>query len=477
MAKKLSDNQLQNLPKCAAEFIKLVIKKMRYRKSVRREVTAELAGHFEDELKECANDEEKQQKAEKLIAEFGDAKLLGILLRRAKKRCRPLWRTVIARTFQAVGLIIVSFIVYCVYITFGSPNISTNYVEQMNLLTRPVADESLNAAGLYQKAIDKYQEPPEILYESEKKPFWKTIKGKDWIDDLSQEEFSALEQWISSNAEAIAFFTEGSEKPYCWWERKAKNDMVLYVLMPELSSMRNLVKMMAWRAKLKAHNGDVEQAFDDLLVCYRVGTHLKGPRSLIDQLVGIAVEALSVKNTFVIVAHKQVDSQLLKSFQDELAELMAEDSYVISYQVEKFFALDFLQRCYTDNGRGSGHLIPGKITEFMQEVGWYDSINEETSEGNVLEYIRSLAMAIAGANRSKISLEFEYMYNKAQQWAYKTPWQVQQEKTDFDRELADWSNFKRIRYWPVSVFMPALRRVSELGHRIKTDTEALITVL
>ena len=143
MAKRKTDSQLQDLPRCAAEFIKLVIKKMRYRKSVRREVTAELAGHFEDELKECANNEEKQQKAEKLIAEFGDAKLLGILLRRAKKRCRPLWRTVIARTFQAVGLIIVSFIFYCVYITFGSPNISTNYVEQMNLLTRPVADESL----------------------------------------------------------------------------------------------------------------------------------------------------------------------------------------------------------------------------------------------------------------------------------------------------------------------------------------------
>jgi len=107
MAKKLTDTNLQNLPACAAEYIKLVIKKMRYRKKVRAEVMTELAAHFEDELKDRKTDEEKEKKAQQLIEQFGDAKLLGILLRRAKKRCRPLWRTIVARTFQTVGIIFV----------------------------------------------------------------------------------------------------------------------------------------------------------------------------------------------------------------------------------------------------------------------------------------------------------------------------------------------------------------------------------
>ena len=93
-----------NLPGSAVEFIKLVIKKMRYRKKVRSDVQAELIAHFDDELCECKTDEEKNTKAEQLIAEFGDVKTLGRLLRRAKKRCRPLWAKVLVRSFQALGI-------------------------------------------------------------------------------------------------------------------------------------------------------------------------------------------------------------------------------------------------------------------------------------------------------------------------------------------------------------------------------------
>jgi hypothetical protein len=40
MAKKLPKAELEKLPGCAAEFIRLVIKKMRYRKKVRADVMA-----------------------------------------------------------------------------------------------------------------------------------------------------------------------------------------------------------------------------------------------------------------------------------------------------------------------------------------------------------------------------------------------------------------------------------------------------
>src|SRR4030043_208410 len=94
--------EIKNLPCCACEFIETVVKKMRYRKKVRRDVQAELEAHFEDELKDCKTDE---QKARQLISEFGDVKLLAVLLRRAKKRCRPLWRKAVVRSFQAVGIV------------------------------------------------------------------------------------------------------------------------------------------------------------------------------------------------------------------------------------------------------------------------------------------------------------------------------------------------------------------------------------
>ena len=76
MNKKEQNKLFDNIPACAAEFIKLVIKKMRYRKKVRLDVQAELTAHFEDALKDCTTDEEKEQRAKQLIEQF-DKPLCG----------------------------------------------------------------------------------------------------------------------------------------------------------------------------------------------------------------------------------------------------------------------------------------------------------------------------------------------------------------------------------------------------------------
>ena len=474
MAKKCKESELQNLPACAAEFIKLVIKKMRYRKKVRAEVMAELAAHFEDELRDCKTDEEKEQKAQQLIEQFGDVKLLGVLLRRAKKRCRPLWRTVVVRTFQTIGVLILCLIVYCVYISLGKPTISVNYVEEATRLARPVADESLNAAPIYQKAIDAYKEPPLVKDEAGTREISliDAIRDKDWVTELTEEELALLKQWLSDNTDAIEFFKQASEKPHCWWKREAKDNLVLNVLLPGLSPLRNIAKMMVWQAKLKAYDGHIEEAFDDLLTCYRAGRHLKGPRFLIEQLVGMAIQALSTQNVLVILSNQEVDSQLLKNLQGRLEKLTAEDTYTINYEVERFCALDFIQRCYTNNGRGSGHMIPNRVQEFM---GAFDDFYSSD-----VAFLGSLAASIASADRQEISREFDKFYSIAKERAYKTPWQWHEEKrcgVDFEMDLANWSTLKRARYWPVSYLMPALGAVSKTAYRNKTQVEAVITTI
>jgi hypothetical protein len=473
MAKKCKESELQNLPACAAEFIKLVIKKMRYRKKVRAEVMAELAAHFEDELRDCKTDEEKEQKAQQLIEQFGDVKLLGVLLRRAKKRCRPLWRTVVVRTFQTIGVLILCLIVYCVYISLGKPTISVNYVEEATRLARPVADESLNAAPIYQKAIDAYKEPPLVGYETgaKKRSLLDAIKDKDWVTELTEEELALLKQWLSGNADAIEFFKQASEKPHCWWKREVKDNFVMNVLMPELSPFRKIARMMVWQAKLKAYDGHIEEAFDDLLTCYRAGRHLKGPRSLIEQLVGIGIQALSTSSILSILDNQKVDTQLLRNLQIQLEELMAEDTYTVNYEVERFCALDFLQRCYTNNGRGSGHMIPSRVQEFM---GAFDDFYSSVA------FLGSLAASIESADRQEISREFDKIYSTAEENATKTPWQLHKEKecgVAFEMNVDNWSTLKRARYWPVSSLMPAFSGVNRTAHRHKTQVDALITTL
>jgi hypothetical protein len=462
---------LGSIPENAGNLIKSIIGEMRYRKEVQNDVMAELAAHFEDELRSCKTDEEKQQKAQRLIEDFGDAKLLGILLRRAKKRCRPLWRTVVARTFQTIGVLILCFILYCIYISLGKPTIAVNYVEEATRLNRPLADESLNAAPIYQKAFDVYNEPPLVKYETgtEKKNLLDAIKDKDWITELTKEELASLKQWLSNNTNTIELFKQASEKPYCWWKMQAKDNFMMAIPLPELANVRKIAKMTVWQAKLKVYNGHIEEACDDLLACYRAGKHFKGPRTLIEQLVGTAIQAMAVQNMRTILHNQKVDSQLLKSFQARFEDLIDKDTYVMNYKVEKFCILDFIQRCYTDNGRGSGHLIPGQLQKFMnvdEVVG-----SAKFGAGEIL------AISVTSANRRKMSQEFEKIYSTAQEWATKTPWQLHKENVDFGMGFDKWSCLKKIRYSFVRLLTPVTARANEIAYRIKADTYATLTII
>ncbi len=263
MEKGHKKTDLRNLPTSAAEFIKLVINKMRYRKKVQDDVKAELAAHFEDELKGCKADTDRGQKAKQLVGGFGDVKMLAVLLRRAKKRCRPLWRTVVARAFQTVGVLFICLVLYIVWFLTGKPIITTDYIAQFNLMVRPVADESLNAAPLYNKAVNIFEKLPDdtqvlLTKESHK---------------VTSEEKQLIDKWLTDNQEILKLVVAGSQKPYYW--QHYEGEEMLSVLLPHLSKYRRLAFSLRWRSRLHAENGRYEEAFSDIKTCYRLGRHVK----------------------------------------------------------------------------------------------------------------------------------------------------------------------------------------------------------
>ena len=193
-----SELGLMRLPLSTAELIRQIIKKMHYRKEVRNEVMSELVSHFEDELKDCKTDEEKEKKAGQLIDNFGDTKLLAILLRRAKIRCRPLWRTVVARTFQAAGILMLCFIFYAVWFSKGQPTISVDYLALFNKMNKPDVRDDDNAWPHYEKAIALYIEPGERirgLTERRRKDFKRRLS----FSDLKEEMQNKIRWWLGEN--------------------------------------------------------------------------------------------------------------------------------------------------------------------------------------------------------------------------------------------------------------------------------------
>ncbi|MEJ2648814.1 MAG: hypothetical protein P8016_10455, partial [Sedimentisphaerales bacterium] len=282
MATENKKEQAQGIPECAADFIKQIVKKMRYRRKICRDVLDELTAHFEDELKDCKSEPERKEKTLKLIAEFGDAKVLAILMRRAKKRCRPLWRTMVVRTFQAAGILILCLVVYVGWFLSGRPAITTNYVSELNNLVRPKADDSLNAAPYYQKAIDSSRELSDDfilffaqnyndednasfiedldkdinnLFSNRESPDFQekrndiresvlrvlaTLQGRNYYE-FTDGQRNVVGRLIREQNEALNYAVEGSEKPYYWPVYKSgpeDPDEMVNVILPNVSEIR-----------------------------------------------------------------------------------------------------------------------------------------------------------------------------------------------------------------------------------------------
>ena len=134
--------------------------------------------------------------------------MLGILLRRAKKRCRPLWRTIAARTFQAISVLFLLFILYSIWFFTAKPVIRVDYVAELNRLARPAAEESENAAPFYEKAI-------QLLKSNADFNDIRELVVKKY-DEATPQEKEKLNKWIESNKEIFDLVAQGSQRLYYW---------------------------------------------------------------------------------------------------------------------------------------------------------------------------------------------------------------------------------------------------------------------
>jgi hypothetical protein len=440
------ESKLTNLPSCAAEFIKLVIKKMRYRRKVRADVMAELAAHFEDELKDCTNDEERQQKAERLIGDFGDAKLLAVLLRRAKKRCRPLWRTAVVRSFQALGIIVLYILICLSRLGIGTPTISVNYVDWLNELVRAGRDETKNARPYYEEAAKVCVTIPKEMYEIERAS----------PADLNDAEIQVFQQWINDNKEAIELVRKGTKKPYCWPTYRSNEMELLQNDMKSLSDYRNIARALHCRIRYEAYKGDIESALSDCAIMQKFGGHLQGTGLLAEQLVGIAIEALAHGGAYLVLEKADVPTEVLRDFREELEEVYRGQKAVINLEAEKALWYDLVQRGFTDDGEGSGRVLKRGLPLVIGD--WKDGV-----WGFV---------TWSYPDRREVTNTIDACFQRAEDLLGNTPWELHTKGL----ESEGWNQIAG-NCFMLKTVGPGLAKVGQIGSRLKTSRTALLTVL
>ncbi len=464
---KKKNDQYDGLPGIAAEYIWSVARRVGNTRRVRREVVQELCDHFRDALRDCTDEAARAERAKGLIEQFGDVKTLGRLIRRGKKRCRPLWRKTLVWSVRTVWLTFLLCCLYTVWLCMGTPTITTDYLSIINANSRPKAPESENAWPHYKRAIELYVKPAEDIvdiallgWEEERKSF----------ATLTVSQQAGIEQWIRDNESAREEFVAGSRKPHFWIPLSLPAGQPMYTLeFPDLLPVRSLGALTIWRSDIALNRGRPGEALEYSLVSARVGAHLQRQKvPLFSQFIGMLLSRHANKQILRIAASPSLDTKELPHLQRQLKNLFPEEYPLFTIGDERLGTLDTIQRCYTRGGLGGGHLIPERYRQRMRAA----QPNYSYLRG--AEMLEFQVMLCAGRDET-VALANQW-HDHMDEQASLTPYErrIQGEsdwEDEFIRELSG------IRHPVLRALLPQFTGAGEETFRTKALHEAMITVL
>ncbi len=475
MENKPNDSHGGDLPARATEFIREIGRRMRYRRRAAEDVQAELMAHFEDELRGCTNAQEREQRVQRLISEFGDAKLLAILCRRAKKRCRPLWATAIVRMAQGAGVMLLLFVVYTAWFLSGTPAPTVDYVAVLNQMSRPEIAEQDNAWPHYEKAFAALVELDE---ESDLQPVIKESRGSEYrsFNALPEETRTAISQWVEKNTAALQEFTTAAAMSYCCRpyavDPNVKDPWVIGVLLPHLSSLRGIGRCAIWQSRIALERGDTRQAVEDCLAVARAGRHWQQGEILIEQLVGLAMSQMAHREMLRIVHTRDWPGAELANLQRQVVALYSGRFPPIHLEAERLQILDTIQRVFTDGGPGGGHVA---LSGAMRLYDFMTPPRSQDDDSELVVIPVSAAMSLIHAGRTRTTAKTNWLFDEQAKLTKLSPYERRAARASGTGDLL--GAVPEYRYALIHILAPALDRVAEIAFRGKALHEATLTVL
>lgn len=450
------NNAFDNLPPAASEYIRLVIKNMGYRKKAREEVRLELIDHFTEHLKDCTENKERENKAQQLINDFGDPKLLAVLMRRAKKRCRPLWQKFLVKTAAALGLVFVYLLICFARLQIGSPTIKINYAQWLTEQARQGRDESLNANLQLEKAAA-------LLSKDDFYPDF------NWPADINNARRIEIADFLKANADALDMLSNALSKPYYWVDYNSavpdvnENNFIfsqdIFILssrMPFLADYRKLSYLLSMRTLSEAYQSNLEKAIQDLGLLFKFGLCLEGKGLLIEQLTGSAIEGIAHKTSINILSHSQLSARHLKLLQETLETDFNAQKQIYNLTVEKMLWYDHVQRSFTDDGKGNGRVLKAGIPLIV--TGWKDALWRFST--------------FSYPDRAEFLSDINSYFEETQRSYEIPPWQLAPRLYDMNLLFIPAPNYILLK-----IVDPVYENLRLHAWRLKTQRQALLTIL
>lgn len=511
-ARRATPDQLlaaANLPAPIPARIASIVRATRLWKSERADIARELIAHAHDALSVGRSPEDTADS-------LGDPATIAKLLRRSTRRKRPWHWQARHRTLQALAIallaVIGTYTILFIRFNTGSPDIKHNYLAELNERNIAFTEdqkalpafEALHLAwspvylGLY-KIDEEYRkaegltDQPQNITAFEHYPY--ATPDAPLYDRLLEAHASVLpqlnaaiaatkrpvlgmlysdrsEEVTDENGQARTVMLPPSEDP-----RLA--GPVIEVLLPALSYARQISQLMAFDATHAAHNNKPDRAAESITAVFDTARLVGQEHTLIASLVALAIQTMG-ETVLLQILHDH-PNLLDESHLTAIAHTSAVSGRTardLDLATERRMFGDFLQRAYTDDGRGDGRLTADGLRLIELYSGFMPDDPDAANRPNPLaaRFTGPLTMATSGSRADQREM-YNRILNQVESGLRLSP--AAPEQTRLRADLNDTIELlgKDRRYWTVMLLAPAFSKSVSAAHKSEAHTNATLTTI
>jgi hypothetical protein len=213
------------------------------------------------------------------------------------------------------------------------------YFEWLGVESPPEEGDYLVGWGNYLKENPKLSERNKK--NPEKDPM---IRGREWLWTAKDEpEFA---DYLNQNEKPLAVVAEATRRPeyYNPMVPKRTEDQsggLIGSLIPQVQKCREIANALTCRAMLRVAEGKTKEAWHDLLTCHRLGRLLARGGTIIEMLVGIAIDQIADGADVIFLDHTHLTSQQIMACLEDLRRLPPMSALADKMDLgERFMLLD-----------------------------------------------------------------------------------------------------------------------------------------
>ncbi|MCC5821873.1 MAG: DUF1700 domain-containing protein [Phycisphaerales bacterium] len=493
-----------DLPEPVAQRIAAIVRATRLWKSERADIARELIAHAQDAITAGRTPEDAAES-------LGAPATIAPLLRRSAKRKRHwLWQAR-HRTLQAIGISLLAMIgVYIVlFIRFntGSPDIKHNYIAELNERNSAYTDdqkalpafEALHRAWLPVQSplltFDTRDEEGNELprHAMERYPFSDpNDRGYDGLVAAHAEVLPQLDAAIAASRRPVfgMLYSDRYERivdenGFQYFEMLPPAEdphlsgPVIEVLLPALGQARQISQLFAFDAAHAAHHNNPDRAAESLTAIFDTARLTGREHTLIASLVAVAIQTMGETILLQILHdHPDLFNEAHLTAIAHTASVSGRTARDLDFETERRMFGDFLQRAYTNDGRGDGRLTAeGVRLALYLDAITPENLNELTNTTALrMRLTGPVAMLAYGSRRDQREIHDRLMRLADDLLATPPASDEHRRLRRQADELTDELGSSP-RYRMAAILTPAFLRSIESAHKGKAQTDATLTTI